>query len=110
MLEDDGKAFMFAPLANSRLLLGAVNSRALEYAPCVSDDGLELYFTRWEPGRGVPGIYVASRTGAGRAFGIPQRVAAAEGFVEGPTLSPDGRRLYFHKKVGNRFRIFRIER
>lgn len=100
----------FAPLSSSRILLAAVNSRALEYAPCISADGLELYFTRWQPARGVPGILVATRSDPSAAFGLPRRVQAAEGYVEGPTLSPDGRRLYFHKKVGNRFEIFRVER
>jgi len=43
-------------------------------------------------------------------FETPQRVSAIEGFTEAPALSPDGRSLYFHKREGNRFAIWRVTR
>jgi hypothetical protein len=47
---------------------------------------------------------------ASPCFGAPQRVVAAAGFVEAPTLSADGRSLYVHSKDGNRFVIYRASR
>ena len=31
-------------------------------------------------------------------------------FVEGPALTDDGRTLYYHKRVGQKFRLFRVRR
>jgi hypothetical protein len=39
-----------------------------------------------------------------------QRVAAAAGYVEAPALSPDGRVLYYHRRVGRRFLIYAATR
>jgi hypothetical protein len=101
---------------DSLALLAAVNtSDALEYAPELSADGLELYFTRFTPSwllilSDPPAIYVAKRTSTADSFSTPEYIKAMEGFVEAPTLSPDGRSLYFHKKVGNRHEIWRVTR
>ena len=99
----------FARLANSAELLAEVNSEALEYAPCTSADQRELFFTRLDAG-GVPRILRATRQSRGEPFGPPELVAAAEGFVEAPTLSPDGTALYFHRLDDGVFRIFRATR
>ena len=88
--------------------LALANSLQLDYAPCLSADGLELFFTRLEGGQ--PALFQASRSATHQPFGRPIRVAAAEGFVEGPTLSPDGRSLYYHKQENGRFRLFRVTR
>ncbi len=96
----------------SNFLLGAVNTEFLEYAPAVSADGLELYFTRFDttPGN-KPAIFVATRVEPGDPFGEGALIPAAEGFVEAPALSPDERGLYYHRLDGdNRFRIYRISR
>jgi Tol biopolymer transport system component len=45
-----------------------------------------------------------------RPFGEVQRVAAAAGYVEAPALSPDGRVLYYHRRVGRRFLIYAATR
>jgi hypothetical protein len=37
-------------------------------------------------------------------------VTAIDGFVEAPTLSPDGRALYYHRLEADRFTIWRTER
>jgi hypothetical protein len=34
----------------------------------------------------------------------------ATGFVEGPTLSPDEKSLYYHKREGGVFVIYRVTR
>jgi hypothetical protein len=103
----------FVRRADSDSILAQVNTTtALEYAPCISVDALELFFTRWNPSVAgdLPTIYRATRSSASSPFGAPQRVAAAAGFVEAPTLSADGRSLYFHSKDGNRFVIYRAAR
>ena len=58
----------------------------------------------------LPPIYRATRSSVNSPFGAPQCVVAAAGFVEAPTLSADGRSLYFHSKDGNRFVIYRASR
>ena len=102
----------FVPRPDSATLLQNVNTAALEYAPSISVDGLELFFTRYVSTQAgsVPGIFRATRSTVNSAFDVPQRVAAATGFVEGPTLSADGHQLYFHKKVNGQFAIYRVAR
>lgn len=92
-----------------------VNTEALEFAPAVSADGLELYFTRFTlswilPLSDPPSIYVARRATTAEPFGEPERIATIDGFAEAPTLSPDEHALYFHKKIGDRYEIWRVTR
>ncbi len=101
----------FERAANSGAIFKKVNTAALEYAAAISADGLELSFTRFDPARApAPFILRAVRKNKSKPFGAPQKIAAAAGFVEAPTLSPDGRSLYYHKKEGARFVIYRLRR
>src|SRR5215510_14018441 len=102
----DGNGFRRLP--ESAELLKNVNTDALEYAACVSPDELELFFTR--AGKNGPAIYRSTRKNVTQSFDPPARVAAIKGFVEAPTLSPDGRSLYYHLKEGGRFVIYRVTR
>ena len=106
----DGKEFRRLP--SSGELLKNVNTMALEYAPAISIDLLELFFTRIDNsgGSGKPVILRAVRRSVAEPFGIPERVAAITGFVEAPTLSGDGRSLYYHKLESNRYVIYRTAR
>lgn len=91
-------------------LFAAVNTPALEYAPALSPDGLTLAFTRMT-GPGLfasAGIYLARRPSAEAPFGPPARIRAIPGFAEAPTFSPDGRWIYFHRRIGGRFSIWRV--
>lgn len=92
----------------SAKLLRNVNTSALEYAASVSADELELFFTRTDTAG--PAIFHASRTKPTKPFGQPVRVTAADGFVEAPSLSADGRSLYYHKREGDRSVIYRVTR
>jgi hypothetical protein len=110
-----GDAFMLDPRNDE--LLAHVNTPALEYAPAISADGLELYFTRASQlmaGRDGQGaklrIMVARRPRADAPFDAPRVLEALDGFVEAPSLSLDGREMFFHKKVEGRFVIHRAER
>jgi hypothetical protein len=101
----------FVRSAESARLLRAVNTDALEFAPALSADGLELFFTRvtgfWMFRTGQ--IFRSQRAEVSEPFGAPQHIPV-DGHVEGPTLSPDGRSLYFHRLVDGRFGLWRITR
>ena len=106
----DGSGFRRLP--SSGELLKNVNTEELEYAPAISGDLLELFFTRLERSGGPPrfAILRSARPNAAAPFGQPERIASIAGFVEAPTLSSDGRSLYFHKLEGGRFVIYRVAR
>ena len=53
---------------------------------------------------------MAEREGASEPFGVQQRLAALDGFVEAPTFSSDERAVYYHKREGDRFVIYRASR
>lgn len=107
--------FVTAP--DSREIFAAINSDALEYAPALSADERELYFTRarfafanGELVGAASQIMVATRATTAGPFGTPRRIASISGFVEGPTIAPDGRRLYYHRRDGDRFRLYLVAR
>ena len=101
----------FARAGDSAALLAQVNAVGLNYAPSISRDGLELFFTRIANRASPnPEIYRAARANSAAAFGTPQRVAAISGSAEAPALSPDGRVLYYHKRENGRFSIFLVRR
>jgi hypothetical protein len=103
-------AFERAP--DSGDLLRLVNTNELEYAPAVSSDGLELFFTRVKEIRAdaEPRIWRSVRRNVREPFAAPQIVEAISGFAEAPSLSPDGLSLYYHARVNGRFVVFRVTR
>jgi hypothetical protein len=98
----------FRRLVGSAEFLKNINTDALEYAACISPDELELFFTR--VGKNGPVIYRSTRKTVAQPFDPPERVAAIKSFVEAPSLSHDGRSLYYHLKEGDRFVIYRVTR
>ena len=102
----DGTAYRRHPA--SAEFMRNVNTAALEYAPSVSADLLELFFTR-ASGRELV-IYRSARRNRDEPFGIPERVGSITGHVEAPSLSGDGRSLYYHRLDGDRFVIYRVAR
>ena len=102
----------FVRRADSAALLATVNAAGLNYAPSISADGTELFFTRLDSASSgaQSSIYRATRPDPGSPFGPPALVAAASGFVEAPSLSGDGHFLYFHKLVNGSFVIHRLQR
>jgi hypothetical protein len=102
----------FERAAGSNDLLRLVNTNDLAYAPAVSSDGLELFFTRVHEIRAdaEPRIWRSIRRTVGEPFAAPQLVSAIAGFAEAPTLSPDGLSLYYHARVIGRFSIMRVTR
>jgi hypothetical protein len=103
----------FVRRPRSREVFKRINiSNALQYAPPISEDELEIFFTRFNPNTRPlqPEIYRAVPRSIAESFGTPQKVSAITGFVEGPTLGGDARALYYHKREGGRFAIFRVAR
>jgi Tol biopolymer transport system component len=102
----------FRRLAESQRLFANVNSGGLQYAPDVSEDELELFFTqvRRIEASAEPAIFRAVRENVDQPFSIPQRISAIQGFAEASTLSPDGRSLYYHARVDGHFRVRRVTR
>ena len=101
-----GAQFVRRP--DSDLLMRAINGNFLDYAPASSADELTLYFTRWDtsaPGDTGLSLMVSHRLSRRAAWGQPQRIMAAVGHVEGPSVTPDGCGLYYHALVGGHFRV-----
>jgi len=109
MFDKLGASFVADP--QSAYFMRSVNKAGeLDYAPTVSSNGLEIFFTRVKPAKGPPAIYRASRKKLTKPFGAVQRVAAISGFAEAPSLSADGSTLYYHELVGSRFEIESVTR
>ncbi|HEY6332274.1 MAG TPA: hypothetical protein VI756_23320 [Blastocatellia bacterium] len=103
-------AFRIDP--DSGRILRNVNTGELQYAASISADDLELYFTRAivaGPDAGAH-IMVATRRSRSEPFGEPEQLSQLSGFVEAPSVSLDGKELFFHKRVGSKFVIYRAER
>jgi hypothetical protein len=100
----------FERSAEGLKLLANVNTGSLEYAPALSQNGLDLYFTRltgfW-PFRRTK-IFRATRGSLDEPFSKPADVLI-DGFVEAPSVGADGM-LYFHKNVDGRYHIWRQAR
>ncbi len=99
----------FSYLDDSYEIMSNINTDGFEYASCISKDECELFFTHWNK-KDNPEIYVAKRESKDDIFGIPEKIAAIDGFVEAPALSPDEKKLYYHKKENDKFVIYYVER
>ena len=99
---------MFVRDAASASILQAINTDTLIYAPATTASDCEIFFTRVDP-QG-PAIYWSRRADKSQPFEAPVRLAAITGFVEAPTLSPDEKSLYYHRKDNGRFVIYRVTR
>ena len=69
---------------------------------------LEIFFTRADA-QG-PAIYTSRRAAKSAPFGEARRLAAVSGFVEAPSLSPDEKSLYYHKRENARFVVYAVTR
>jgi hypothetical protein len=90
-----------------------INSDELEYAACISSDLLELYFTRLEApitNSSVAQIYVSTRNSADDVFNKPYKINQITGFVEGATISPNDKKIYYHKLEDDKFVLYMIQK
>ncbi len=103
----------FFRMPNSDKLLVNINTDLLEYAPSISTDGLELFFTRTNIEVMPPkmGIWQSTRKDKDLPFEKPIRIEAIQGqLIEGPSITDDGMTLYYHKNVGENFKFFKVTR
>jgi hypothetical protein len=96
----NGSAFQRSP--NSNEIMKNINTNALEYAACISENLLELYFTRLVvpfTATSSPEIFVSTRKNINEPFGSPSKIQSITGFVEAATIAPDQKTLYYHKNM-----------
>ena len=103
----------FYRFSNSNEILTNINTDALEYAACISADELELYITRTQlplTAVSTPEILVSTRKNINEAFSSPAKIKSISGFAEAPTISPDQKILYYHKKENDKFVLYLVRK
>lgn len=102
----------FNKIPNSDSILQNINNpNYIYYAPCISSDNLELYYTRYLKGEisvnTIFEICVAIRKNSEEAFSVPQVLfsEAIPNLIEAPTLTTDKSIIYYHKKVSDTHKI-----
>jgi len=105
-------ASIFSTLPNSDSILQNINNaNYIYYAPCISSDNLELYFTRYLKGTitaaTVFDICVAVRPSSSAEFSVPKILFSEtiSNLVEAPALSVDKNIMYYHQKTSDSHRI-----
>jgi len=112
-------ASTFSTVSNSEEILQNINdANYIYYAPCISSDNLELYYTRYLKGSitssTVFEICVAVRNNPSSEFSLPQVLFSEviSELIEAPSLTTDKRIIYYHRKTASshkivmRYRIF----
>ena len=90
----------FNKLSNSDLIFRNINdTNYLVYAPSITKDRLELYFTRLLKNSYNTEICVSVRKSENDPFSLPAVIYSNYGFIpEAPTLSTDKQKMYYHQK------------
>jgi hypothetical protein len=108
--KENDSTFLKIPESAS-ILQNITDPQYIYYAPCISSDNLELYFTRYLKGFITPEtqveICVAVRTDSSVPFSPPVVLFSDDvsNIVEAPTISSDKKVLYYHRKTGNTHKI-----
>lgn len=102
----------FNKMPNSDFLLHTImDTNYIYYAPCISSDHLELYYTRFPKGAITPStlfeICVAVRSTANDSFSMPHVLFSEliADLIEAPTLTTDKQIMYYHKKTAASHKI-----
>lgn len=102
----------FDKLPNAASILQNINDPTyIYYAPCISSDNLELYYTRYLKGEITVStmfeICVAVRNNPEASFSIPKVLFSEviSDLIEAPTLTTDKSIIYYHKKVFDSHKI-----
>jgi len=105
-------ASTFNTLPNSVSTLKNINDpNYIYYAPCISSDNLELYFTRYLKGQitssTVFEICVAVRNNSLVEFSIPKVLFSEviSDLIEAPTITTDKNIIYYHRKTNGSHKI-----
>lgn len=90
----------FNKAPNSDFIFQNINdTNYINYAPQVSNDGLELYFTRLQLNSINTEICVSVRSSLSESFGSPTVIHSNIGFVpEAACLTSDNQIIYYHQK------------
>ena len=104
---------VFSKIADSDNILAQINdANFIYYAPYITKDELELYYTRYIAANVTLAteveVCVAIRATKTEAFGAPSVLFSSpvETIVEAPTLSADKNLLYYHQKVNGIHKLF----
>jgi hypothetical protein len=102
----------FNQIPNSNFILQNVNdTNFIYYAPCISSDNLELYYTRYPKDTitltTLFEICVAVRSSPIDTFSIPIVLFSEliSDMIEAPTLTADKQIIYYHKKIVDSHKI-----
>lgn len=102
---------------NEQEILKNINTDyALEYAPELSDDGLEIFYSQAILSGSITArIYYAKRNRIEEPFEEPILIMETEvkdqnSFFEAPTISSDSKTIYFHKMKEGTFFIYKKTR
>ncbi len=102
----------FNKIANSNTILQNINdTNYIYYAPCISSDNLELYYTRYLKGTITSNtlfeICVAVRNTTTETFSTPTVLFSEliAHLIEAPTLTADKQIIYYHRKTTSSHKI-----
>ncbi len=102
----------FNKMVNSAIILqNIIDTSYNYYAPCISSDNLELYYTRYPRDTITPStlfeICVAVRSIPTDNFSTPMVLFSELIFdlIEAPTLTTDKKIIYYHKKIVDSHKI-----
>ena len=102
----------FSQLPNSNLILQNINdTNYIYYAPSISSDNLELYYTRYlRDSISISTnfeVCVAVRSSPTATFSVPMVLFSETivNIIEEPTLTTDKQIMYYHKKVNGIHKI-----
>jgi len=99
----------FNKVPNTNLLMSNINDTTnyIVYAPSLSKNGLELYYTRLLHSGTQTEIMVSVRSNTAMPFSSPTLLIGAPNMLpEAATISSDNLKIYYHKKVGGIFKLF----
>lgn len=93
------------------VLVGPLNSSGVEAQPCLSPDGLTIYFAAYRD-TNLFDIYTSTRSGVGAAWGTPAKVMELNTpMTEAPVyISPDGLEMIVSSDRGGNFDLYTTTR
>jgi hypothetical protein len=95
---------------SDEILQNINNATHLVYAPSISSDGKEIYFTRIKKGSFLTEICVSVRKNTLESFSVPKVLKILGDTPEAVSVTDDKSRIYYHKKYNGIYQIFTMKR